>query len=56
MMAPNRVSWVPLRYSGTQGPYHPRGPSLRQAVRAIVTDEAGRLLLVRFVGFAEGDL
>lgn len=29
---------------------------LRQAVRAIVTDEFGRLLLVRFVGFPEGDL
>ena len=29
---------------------------LRQAVRAIVTDEEGRLLLVRFVGFPGGDL
>jgi 8-oxo-dGTP diphosphatase len=29
---------------------------LRQAVRAIVTDEAGRLLLVHFVGGPEGDL
>jgi 8-oxo-dGTP pyrophosphatase MutT (NUDIX family) len=29
---------------------------LRQAVRAVVTDEVGRVPLVRFVGFAEGDL
>jgi 8-oxo-dGTP diphosphatase len=29
---------------------------LRQAVRAIVTDEGGRLLLVHFVGYPEGDL
>jgi 8-oxo-dGTP pyrophosphatase MutT (NUDIX family) len=29
---------------------------LRQAVRAIVIDDVGRLLLVRFVGFQDGDL